>query len=111
MPTASSAAIIAARDDTHLKDRARALGAMLGMTSMEVDASWDRIVTRPVDASGEETIAMVYEYAATQYAQAKAALPPAPGVNPSAVTDAHILYALTPHETPNPGEPGEEDRA
>lgn len=106
MPTASSAAIIAARDDDHLKDRARALGASIGMTSMEVEAAWDRLVTLPVDESGASSIATVYEYAAAQYAQALAALPPEPGVNPAAVTDAHILYALTPHKAPSaPAEP------
>lgn len=97
MPTASSAAIIAARDDAHLKDRARALGASIGMTATEIDAAWDRLVTLPVDESGTSSIATVYEYAAAQYALAVAALPPEPGVNPAGVTDAHILYALTPH--------------
>lgn len=105
MPTASSAAIIAARDDDHLKDRARALGASIGMTSMEVEAAWDRLVTLPVDESGEASIATVYEYVAAQYAQALAALPPEPGVNPAGVTDAHILYALTPHTSDSGASP------
>lgn len=105
MPIASSAAIIAARDDAHLKDRARALGASIGMTAMEVDAVWDQLVTRSVDESGASSIATVYEYAAAQYAQALAALPPEPGVNPAGVTDAHILYALTPHTSDSGASP------
>lgn len=105
MPTASSAAIIAARDNTHLKDRARALGASIGMTATEIEATWDRLVTMPVDDSGTSSIATVYEYAAAQYAQALAALPPEPGVNPAGVTDAHILYALTPRPSDSGASP------
>ena len=98
MPTPTSAQIIAARDNETLKDRARALGALVGMTPSEVDAVWPTLVVAPVDQTGDASIATVLAYAQTVYDQALAALPPEPGSNLAAVTDAQILYAL--HPTP-----------
>lgn len=95
MTVPTSAQIIAARDNEGLKDRARALGALVGMTPGEIDAAWPSIVVAPVDQSGESSIASVLAYTQAVYDQAVAALPPEPGVNPSAVTDAQILYAVT----------------
>lgn len=100
MTAPTSAQIIAARDNEGLKDRARALGALVGMTPGEIDAAWPSIVVAPVDQSGESSIASVLAYTQAVYDQAVAALPPEPGVNPSAVTDAQILYALTMHGEP-----------
>lgn len=98
MAVASSQAILAAQRNEDLKARARALGATLGMTSMEVDAAWDQTVIKPVDESGEHSIASVLEYAQAKYDEAFALLPPEPGVDLAAVTDAHIVYALQPRE-------------
>lgn len=95
MTVPTSAQIIAARDNEGLKDRVRALGALVGMTPGEIDAAWPSIVVAPVDQSGESSIASVLAYTQAVYDQAVAALPPEPGVNPSAVTDAQILYAVT----------------
>ena len=102
MPTPTSSQIIAARDNETLKDRARALGALAGMTQSEVDAAWPTLVVAPVDHTGDASIASVLAYAQTVYDQALAALPPEPGANLAAVTDAQILYALhpTPPEDP-----------
>ncbi|WP_115728240.1 hypothetical protein [Actinomyces culturomici] len=100
MAAGTSAAIIAARDNSDLKDRARALGATLGMTAVEVDAVWDRVVVADVDNTGTSSIATVFEYAKLTYDQAVAALPPEPGVNPAAVTDTQILHALQGFATP-----------
>ncbi len=95
MASPSSASIIHATRDQDLLDRAKALGATLGMTAGEVEAEWDQLVTKPVDDTGDNTIASVFEYAQSKYAEALAALPPKPGVNPAYVTDTHILHALT----------------
>lgn len=98
MSTPSSAAIIAARDDEDLKNRARALAATVGMTASEVDAEWASIVVRPVDSSGGASIASVFEYARGQYEKKIAAMPapPArPGEDMTYVRDAQIVYALT----------------
>lgn len=107
MPTPTSAQIIAARDNETLKDRARALGALVGMTPSEVDAAWPTLVVAPVDQTGDASIASVLAYAQAVYDQALAALPPEPGSNLAAVTDAHILYALTPHDDATPVDAGD----
>ena len=52
MTAPTSAQIIAARDNEILKDRARALGALIGMTPGESDAAWPSIVVAAVDKSG-----------------------------------------------------------
>lgn len=93
MPTPSSAAIIAASRDSDLVDRAVALGATLGLSQVDVELAKTRLVTVDADQSGL-TIASVHEYAKTQREQKVKELPPAPGADPSAVTDAHLLYAL-----------------
>lgn len=96
---ASSTAIMAAQRNEDLKARAKALGATLGMTGGEVEAAWDQIVIKPVDEEGQACIASVLEYAQAQYDKAFESLPPEPGVDESMVTDAHILFALTPPKT------------
>lgn len=100
---ASSTAILAAQKNEDLRARARALGATLGMTSSEVDSVWDQTVVKPVDETGASSIATVLEYTQGIYDKALAALPPEPGKDLAAVTDAQILYALTTH-----GEPADE---
>lgn len=88
MATPSSAAIIAASNDSDLLARAVALGATVGLTQADVEAARTRLASAPADSDGA-TIASVYEYAAATYTPT-----PRPGENPAAVTDAHILHAL-----------------
>lgn len=88
MPTPSSAAIIAASNDSDLLARAVALGATVGLTQADVEAQRTKLASAPVDSEGN-TVASVYEYARATYTP-----PPRPGENPAAVTDAHILHAL-----------------
>ena len=88
MSTPSSAAIIAASQDSDLLARAVALGATLGLTQADVETARTRLASAPADGDGV-TIASVYEYAAATYTPT-----PRPGENPAAVTDAHILHAL-----------------
>ena len=105
----SSHAIIAASSDTALTQRLVAIAATLGAATPEYDAQrlCLELVIAPVDDSGA-TIASVYEYATVARAQAIAAqaaavaqaeaehpIPPEPGTDPAAVTDAHLVAALT----------------
>ena len=88
MSTPSSAAIIAASNDSDLLARAVALGATVGLTQADVEAQRTKLASAPVDSEGN-TVASVYEYARATYTPT-----PRPGENPAAVTDAHILHAL-----------------
>ena len=90
MATPSSAAIIAASQDSDLIQRAVALGATLNppLTQADVESLRMRLAAAPVDSEGN-TVASVYEYAVATYKPT-----PRPGENPAAVTDAHILHAL-----------------
>ena len=88
MATPSSAAIIAASNDSDLLARAVALGATIGLTQADVEAQRTKLASAPVDSEGN-TVASVFEYARATYNPA-----PRPGENPAAVTDAHILHAL-----------------
>ena len=88
MATPTSAAIIAASNDSDLLARAVALGATVGLTQADVEAQRTKLASAPVDTEGN-TVASVYEYARATYTP-----PPRPGENPAAVTDAHILHAL-----------------
>lgn len=88
MATPSSAAIIAASNDSDLLARAVALGATIGLTQADVETHRTKLASAPVDDDGA-TVASVYEYAAATYTPT-----PRPGENPAAVTDAHILHAL-----------------
>ena len=89
MATPSSAAIIAASNDHDLLARAVALGATIGLTQADVETQRTKIASAPVDSEGS-TIASVYEYARATYSPT-----PRPGENPAAVTDQHILHALS----------------
>lgn len=88
MTTPSSAAIIAASNDSDLLARAVALGATIGLTQADVETQRTKLASAPVDDSGN-TVASVFEYAEATYKPT-----PRPGENPAAVTDAHILHAL-----------------
>ena len=86
MATPSSAAIIAASNDSDLLARAVALGATIGLTQADVEAHRTKLASAPVDGEGN-TVASVYEYADAQPRYRT-------GEDPAAVTDAHILHAL-----------------
>ena len=86
MSTPSSAAIIAASNDSDLLARAVALGATLGLTQADVETQRTKLASAPVDSEGN-TVASVYEYADAQPRYRT-------GEDPAAVTDAHILHAL-----------------
>ena len=86
MTTPTSAAIIAASNDSDLLARAVALGATIGLTQADVEAQRTKLASAPVDSEGN-TVASVYEYAAAQPRYRT-------GEDPAAVTDAHILHAL-----------------
>ena len=86
MTTPTSAAIIAASQDSDLLARAVALGATVGLTQADVEAQRTKLASAPVDSDGN-TVASVYEYAAAQPRYRT-------GEDPAAVTDAHILHAL-----------------
>ena len=86
MATPSSAAIIAASNDSDLLARAVALGATVGLTQADVESQRTKLASAPVDSEGN-TVASVYEYAAAQPRYRA-------GEDPAAVTDAHILHAL-----------------
>ena len=87
MATPSSAAIIAASNDSDLLARAVALGATIGLTQADVETQRTKLASAPVDSEGN-TVASVYEYAAAQPRYRT-------GEDPAAVTDAHILHALS----------------
>ena len=87
MATPTSAAIIAASRDSDLLARAVALGSTLGLTQADVEAARVRLASAPVDGEGN-TVASVYEYADAQPRYRT-------GEDPAAVTDAHILHALS----------------
>ena len=86
MTTPTSAAIIAASNDSDLLARAVALGSTIGLTQADVEAARTRLASAPADDTGA-TIASVYEYADAQPRYRT-------GEDPSFVTDAHILHAL-----------------
>ena len=86
MATPTSAAIIAASNDSDLLARAVALGATIGLTQADVETQRTKLASAPVDSEGN-TVASVYEYAAAQPRYRT-------GEDPAAVTDAHILHAL-----------------
>ena len=88
MSTPTSAAIIAASNDSDLLARAVALGATVGLTQADVEAQRTKLASAPVDSEGN-TVANVYEYARATYNPT-----PRPGESPAAVTDAHLLHAL-----------------
>ena len=94
MTTPTSRSLLAAAQDGHLAARIIALGRLHGHTEQSIRDSLPVIVGAAADAEGA-TIASVFEYAVATYVPT-----PAPGENPAAVTDAHILHAL--EQTFNP---------
>lgn len=90
----STAQHIAARDDEDLKKRlvATAEQAHIPNAAGFVESRLGDLVSTKLD--GDTTITSVHAYATAQYEAAKAALPPAPGLNPAAVTDAQLQRAV-----------------
>lgn len=91
---ATSNSMIAAAKDYHLRERAIALAASLGIANAQyfVDSNLAALAAAPVNGDGA-TLASVFEYATAEYEKKKAALVE-PGKDLAVVTDAHLLYAL-----------------
>lgn len=92
--TDTTAQHIAARNDKDLFDRFVAVAEqqhILNATEFVRSAIGD-LVSTPID--GESTVTSVHAYATAVYEAALAALPPKPGLNPAAVTDAQLLAAV-----------------
>lgn len=102
MAIATSTTIITAVQDHDLRQRAIAIAAQEGVKLPEAEIAQRayELVTAPVDDQGN-TVASVYEYAATRREQAIAAIPPAPGADPSAITDEHLAYAIRARFVPS----------
>lgn len=92
--TDTTAQHIAARNDEDLRDRLVAAAEQAHIDSPEafVTVNIGRLVSTPVD--GDSTITTVHAYADDVRKQAVAQLPPPPGLNPGAVTDAHLAAAI-----------------
>lgn len=88
MAETTTAHIIAASGDPHLRERLVAAAAKAGIPDGGSLVSRDvmAIMCQPVTEAGD-TIASVYAYAVAQ-------MPPPPGQNPAAVTDAHLAAAV-----------------
>lgn len=85
---------LAARADTDLRARLMAAAEQAGKSGAAawVDEHIGQLLTAPV--AGDNTIAGVYGYAWSERNRLVGELPPAPGVNPGAVTDAHLAAAI-----------------
>ena len=92
--TDTTAQHIAARNDEDLKERlvAAAEQAHIDNPQSFVDQNMGKLISTPVE--GESTITTVHAYAADVRRQALEAVPPAPGLNPAAVTDTHLATAI-----------------
>lgn len=91
---ASTAQHIEARADQDLMARLAASAEMQGVPSAMgwVQSHIGELLIVPVD--GSQTIVDMHAYASDVRKQAVAALPPEPGINPGAVTDAHLSTAI-----------------
>ena len=87
--------IIAAKKDADLIERLQTAAELSGIDIAVFNDRITQLLGAEITVNGEKTtIADVYTYARTVHAQAVAALPPEPGKNSAAVTDAHINAAL-----------------
>lgn len=91
---ATTAQHLAARNDQDLIDRltARAEQSQVKNAAQWVEENLGALLTAQVASSS--TIADIHGYAKNAYDQKVAALPPAPGKDPAAVTDEHISAAI-----------------
>lgn len=92
--TDTTAQHIAARNDKDLKARLVASAEQAAVPDAElwVTQNIGRLISTKVE--GDSTITTVHAYADDVRKQAVAALPPAPGLNPGAVTDTHLAAAV-----------------
>lgn len=104
--TDTTAQHIAARNDKDLRERLVAAAEQAHIDSPEnfVAMNIGRLISAKVD--GDSTITTVHAYADDVRKAAVAALPPAPGLNPGAVTDTHLAAAV--QAVWNPAEGGTE---
>jgi len=98
--TDTTAQHIAARDDEDLRKRfvAAAERAHIPNPASFVESNIGRLVSTEI--SSGTTITTVHAYAVGQYEIAKDALPPAPGLNPAAVTDEQLASVVGSVWTP-----------
>lgn len=91
---ATSTSMIAAAKDYHLRERAIALAASMGISNAQyfVDSNLAALAAAPVNGDGA-TVASVFEYATAEYEKKKAALVE-PGKDMTVVTDDHLRFAL-----------------
>lgn len=101
--TDTTAQHIAARDDQDLKARLIAVAEQAGIPNAAsfVEQNLGKLVS--IDIGGT-TLTAVHAYASQVYRDAVAALPPAPGLNPAAVTDAQLTDAVATVWQPTQGE-------
>lgn len=99
--SATTTAIIEAKRDADLRERAIAIAASLGIENPQYfieSKAWE-LATAPVNGSGD-TVASVYEYidgqddAKRKDLERQLAELPKPGANLSGVTDDHLTYAV-----------------
>lgn len=98
--TDTTAQHIAARDDVDLVARlvASAEQAHIPQPQSFVQANIGRLIS--TDIGNGSTITTVHAYASSVYESAVASLPPAPGINPAAVTDEQLTQAVNAVWTP-----------
>lgn len=98
---ASTTQHIVARGDADLLQRLIAAAEQAGIPSADrwVQQNMGALISAPVQDA--QTIADVHAYASAVRAQAVAALPPLPGADPAAVTDAHLAAAIGVVNTPD----------
>ena len=92
--TDTTAQHIAARDDEDLLARliATAEQAHIPQADSFVQQNLGKLISTEID--GGSTLTSVHAYAKATYDAAVEALPPRPGINPAAVTDAQLTQAV-----------------
>lgn len=88
--------ILVAKNDADLTRRLQLANQLTGnMTEAEFQLALPKLLTVKIKIGADTTdLATVYTYANAVYTQAVKALPDVPGLNPAAVTDAHIQAAF-----------------
>lgn len=101
--TDTTAQHIAARNDADLRERLIAVAEQQQIPNAAgfVEQNLGRLVSADI---GGTTLTAVHAYASQVYRDAVAALPPKPGLNPAAVTDAQLADAVTEVWQPTQGE-------
>ncbi|QCW22290.1 hypothetical protein SEA_LUNA18_22 [Microbacterium phage Luna18] len=96
---------IATKNDSDLLERLIAAAEQAHVDNPEqfVRNNLGQIISTPIDEDGT-TITTVHAYAVSQYQNALTALPPAPGLNPAAVTDPQLAQAIQAVWAPTPAQ-------